>query len=200
MDNPLFTSGPEAALGQEEGTPELSRRDLLAIFDPDSVRAEERYAELYYSLLRYFEYYRNCEPQDMAQETLKRGFARLQEGQKITTDNPAGYFFGIARNLVREGWTARPEEPLEEQDLPIGTSLFHDLNSREQEILLQQCLRNLLPEELEMLMAHVEGKGPEWSRKSGLRPSVLRLRVYRIRRRLEELVSIRAATSPPKKS
>lgn len=183
---------------QEQGPLTLSRDELLAIFDSDPGRAEEKYIELYQNLVRYFECNRNLEPQDMAQEALKRGFARLQEGTKITTDNPAGYFFGVARNLLRESWTVRSQEPLEEQELPIGTSLFHDLNSSEQLVLLRECLNDLPPQELEMLMAHVEGEGETWSRKAGLRPSVLRLRIYRIRRRLERLASIRATTSPKK--
>ena len=88
----------------------LSQTQLLAILDPDPGRAEERYVELHQKLVRYFEWNRAAEPEDMAQEALKRGFTRLQQGQKITIDDAAGYFFGIARNLVREGWTARKEE------------------------------------------------------------------------------------------
>ncbi|HZR28716.1 MAG TPA: hypothetical protein VFA71_08035 [Terriglobales bacterium] len=182
----------------------LSRTELLAIFDSDSRKAEEKYVELYRKLVRYFEWNRTAEPEDLAQEALKRGFVRLQEGQKITVGDPAAYFFGIARNLVREGWSTRKPEPLPEhfedqQAIPAQPS-FRNLNPSEQAVFLTQCLRDLPGDEFEMLMAYVEGNGEAWGKKAGLEPGALRLRVHRLRKRLEKLASIRASTSVSKKS
>jgi hypothetical protein len=83
--------------------PRLSTSDLLAIFHTNPSRATERYAELYRNLVRYFEWNRKPDAEDLAQETLKRGFSRLQQGQKITTKDPAGYFFGIAIYCGKSG-------------------------------------------------------------------------------------------------
>lgn len=182
----------------------LSRSELLAILDPDSQRAEAKYIALHQKLVRYFEWNRAAEPEDMAQEALKRGFVRLQEGQKITVDDPAAYFFGIAHNLVREGWSARKPEPLPEQfedqqTFPTQPS-FRNLNPSEQAVFLTQCLRGLPGEEFEMLMAYVEGNGEAWGKKAGLEPGALRLRIHRLRKRLEKLASIRAGASASKKS
>ena len=178
----------------------LTRSQLLAVFDPDPKRAEARYLELHQKLVRYFEWNQVAEPEDLAQEALKRGFTRLQEGQKITTDDPAGYFFGIARNLVREGWSIRKTEPLEDQPLPIAQPSFRSLNPSEQLVFLRQCLRNLPKDDVEMLIAYVEGNGEAWGRKVGLEPGALRLRIHRLRKRLESLASDKVITSVTKKS
>jgi len=182
----------------------LSRIELLTVLDPDPGQAEAKYIDLHQKLVRYFEWNRSAEPEDMAQEALKRGFTRLHEGQKITTDNPAAYFFGIARNLVREGWSLRRTEQLPQQleDHPLFTvkPSFQTLNPSEQAVFLQQCLRGLPKDEFEMLMAYVEGNGEAWGQKAGVEPGALRLRIHRLRKRLEKLARIRASTSVPKKS
>ena len=185
---------------QEFGPSTLSRSELLAIFDSDPRQAEEKYIALYHSLTRYFEWNRKSDPQDMAQEVLKRGFSKLQEGQKITAENPAAYFFGIARNVVREGWKARQHEQLADVDILKPPSSFYNLDPAEQRVFLSECLGRLPNEEFEMLMAYVRGEGEAWSRKAGLQPGALRLRVHRIRRRLEELASLRARGSGRKES
>ena len=176
----------------------LSRNDLLAVFDKDPRRADEKYAALYQNLMRYFEWNRMREPEDAAQEALQRGFSRLQEGQKITTDNPSAYFFGIARNLVREGWKAKPSVQRENLELPSAPPLFHKLNPSEQKVLLRECLGELRDDEREMLTAYIEGEGESWSQRAGLQQSATRLRIHRIRKRLEKLAGIRADTKNKK--
>jgi DNA-directed RNA polymerase specialized sigma24 family protein len=178
----------------------LSQKQLLAVFDQDPKRAEQRYLELHQKLVRYFEWNQAAEPEDMAQEALKRGLTRLQDGQRITTDDPAGYFFGIARNLVREGWTLRKTEPLEDQPLVAAQPSFRNLNPSEQVVFLRQCLDNLPKEDIEMLLAYVEGNGEDWGRTMGLEPGALRLRIHRLRKKLEELAGARTITSVTKKS
>jgi DNA-directed RNA polymerase specialized sigma24 family protein len=178
----------------------LSQSQLLAVFDPDPKRAEERYLELHQKLVRYFEWNRAAEPDDMAQEALKRGFARLQEGQTITAQDPAGYFFGIARNLVREGWSVRKTEQLEDQPLLAAQPSFRRLNPSEQAIFLRQCLYTLPKDDREMLIAYVEGNGDAWGRKAGLEPGALRLRIHRLRKKFEAMADARTITSVTRKS
>jgi RNA polymerase sigma-70 factor, ECF subfamily len=177
-------------LQRREG-PRLSTNDLLAIFDPDPERAGDKYIELYQNLVRYFEWNRKSDAEDLAQETLKRGFSRLQEGQKITTKEPAAYFFGIARNLVREEWRTRKHDQFAADEQPSSPSPFHNLDAAEQRVLLKECIRKLSREEFEILHAYLEGDGQALAQKTGLHPGTLRLRIHRIRKRLEKLVSLR---------
>ncbi len=171
--------------------PTLSRKVLLAVFDADDARAEEKCLELYQRLVRYFEWSRRPDPEDLSQEALRRGFSRLQQGQKITTDDPAGYFFGIARNLIREGWRTPCEETLVDEDLRPPAGLFQNLNQSEQLVFLKECLGGLEEGDFEVLMAYVEGKSEAWIRKTRLTASTLRSRVYRIRQRLEKLAMLK---------
>ena len=165
----------------------LSRAELLMVLDPDPSRAEDRYADLYHKLVRYFRWNRLSEPEDLAQEAVKRGLARLQQGQTITAENPESYFFGVARNLLREGWNARAEVPWAEEQVPPPLPLFRNLVREEQIVFLAECTRDLSCRELEMLMAYMAGEGESWARKAGMQPATLRSRIHRLRKRLEAL-------------
>jgi DNA-directed RNA polymerase specialized sigma24 family protein len=176
----------------------LSRVELLAIFDSDTARAEAKYLDLCRSLRRYFEWARSSDPDDMAQEAILRGLTRLQEGKKITVANPASYFLGIARNLVREGWKERKPEQLEIDELPEDLLIFRGLDPSEQRIYVKECLRELSQEEFDMLVAYTEGKGNEWGLARGLQPGAVRLRVHRLRKRIDDWVKARAGSGTKK--
>jgi DNA-directed RNA polymerase specialized sigma24 family protein len=179
---------PQNEAGRDPSAPILlSRSELLAIFDPNPAHAEEKYQELYQKLVLYFEWNRRPDPQDLAQETFRRGFTRLQQGQTITAEKPESYFYGIARNLVREGWSARFIEQLGDLEPFPAPATFHNLTREEQLVFLKECLRDLPKNELGMLVAYLEGEGEAWARKAGILPATLRTRVHRIRKRLERL-------------
>lgn len=165
--------------------PTLSQRELLGVLDSDPERAKQKYAELFQKLTRYFEWNRQSDTEDLAQEVLRRGFARLQAGQKITAIDPAGYFFGIARNLLREGYRVRKFEELPEQFPAPNRPLFRGMNANEQSVLLKQCMQKLSRADLELLVAYVDGEGDTWAEKTGISGVTVRMRVHRIRKRLE---------------
>ncbi len=184
---------PDNMPEEELNSPALSQKELLAILDSDPGRAEEKYRELYQKLIRYFEWSRQTDPEDLAQETLKRGFDRLQEGQKITVGEPAGYFFGIARNLLRERGHFRKMEELDDhQQLSRGQPLFLGLDTSEQLIFLKECLRKLPRDDFNLLSAYLEGEAEAWGKKAGVSPGTVRMRIHRIRKRLEVLMNFRA--------
>lgn len=174
-----------STMSQEEvHLPALSRSELLAIFDSDPERAEGKYRELYQKLTRYFEWSRQPDPEDLAQEALKRGFGRLQKGQRITVDDPACYFFGIARNLLRERAKSRKVEELDEHHMAHGQRLFLGMDTNEQVVFLKQCLRKLPQGDFDLLSAYVEGEAEALGEKIGVSAGTLRMRIYRIRKRL----------------
>lgn len=164
-------------------------RDLLVIFDLNPHQAEARYRNLYQKLVRYFAWNRKVDAEDLAQETLKRTLIKLQQGTKITTDNPEGYFFGVARNLLRESRGRGREEQLRDSlpELHLAAAIYTNL--QEQRIFLQQCLRGLRKHEVDMLVAYMEGRGEAWARETGLQPASVRSRIHRLRRRFERLTA-----------
>jgi DNA-directed RNA polymerase specialized sigma24 family protein len=165
----------------------LSPADLLAILDANPDRAEKEYVRLFAMLVKYFEWNRKQDPEDLAQETMRRAFSRFQAGQKITVEDPAGYFYGIARNLLRESWRKPRMDQIEDPDLPPPEPSFRNLTRGEQLIFLRECLKTLPRDEFDMLLAYVEGNGEAWAQEAGLPLGTLRTRIYRIRKRLEEL-------------
>jgi len=167
------------------------------VFDLD-VEEEKTSREIFDKLLRWLEWKRIPEPEDMAQEALRRGFKRLREGEEITCQDPASYFFGIARNLIRESWKAHRQEQLEEQQLPEQQSSFRTLNRMEQRVFLRECFHKLSPEERELMIAYTNDEVQKWGEKMGLQPGAVRLRVHRARKRLEEFAS--AASKAQKNS
>jgi DNA-directed RNA polymerase specialized sigma24 family protein len=176
----------------------LSETDLLKIFDSDPGIAEAKYMELCQKLQRFFEWRHIADPSDLVQEAIARGLSNLQAGKQITSADPAHYFFGIAHNLVKEKWKSRKQEQLEEEDVPSKKSAFMGLEGVEQGIYLQQCIKELTQEDFDLLLAYTEGSAAEWGLARGLQPGAVRLRVFRLRRRIEERVRSRIAMAARK--
>jgi DNA-directed RNA polymerase specialized sigma24 family protein len=172
-------------MGDSQKTEGLPSGEWLRLLDNDPSAASDKYSELSRGLVRYFEWNRCLEPEDMAQETLLRGFRRLREGASITIDDPRGFFWGIAYNVLREGWKPRRESSIEGRDFPASDSEFRRLNRAEQAIFLRECQDALPAEEKEMLVAYAEGRGAEWGGRHGVEPGALRLRIHRLRQKLE---------------
>ena len=176
----------------------LSQSELLAILDPDVERAEGKYLELWQKLERFFEWKQASDPADLVQETMARALSNLQAGKTITTEDPARYFFGIAKNLIKEGWKPRRQEQLEDHEFSGEAATFLGLDRAEQNIYLKECLHELSQEDFDLLSAYIEGEAKEWGSARGLRPGTVRLRVYRIRKRIEERVRTRISRAAKK--
>jgi DNA-directed RNA polymerase specialized sigma24 family protein len=172
-------------MGDSQKTDMVPSSEWLRLLDSDPSAASDKYSELSRGLVRYFEWNRCLEPEDMAQETLLRGFRRLRAGASITIGDPRGYFWGIAYNVLREGWKPPREVSIEGRDFPISDSEFRRLNRAEQSIFLRECQDALPAKEKEMLIAYADGRGAEWGVRNGIEPGALRLRIHRLRQKLE---------------
>jgi DNA-directed RNA polymerase specialized sigma24 family protein len=172
-------------MGDSQKIEALPASEWLSLLDSDPTVASEKYSELSRGLVRYFEWNRCLEAEDEAQETLLRGFRRLREGASITVSDPRGYFWGIARNVLREGWKPPREVSIDGRDFPLSDSEFRQLNRAEQSIFLRECLEALPASEKDMLIAYAEGHGAEWGGRNRIEPGALRLRIHRLRQKLE---------------
>jgi RNA polymerase sigma factor (sigma-70 family) len=186
---------------------------LLAHLGPDRESAAQVYLELRRSLFMFFATRGAVNPDEMADETIYRAARRLSEGERITTENPSNYFYGVARNVWRESLAKKNVLiPLSADD-PAGRAQAtpYDLllNARERietEIkheCLENCLGRLDPEDRKLIVSyyHFSGGQKVENRKKlaahlGLSSNTLRQKVARLRSRLAECVIICQRSRP----
>jgi DNA-directed RNA polymerase specialized sigma24 family protein len=170
--------------------PTLQER-LLAVLDPDPRRAEQRYAELWDQLVRFFEWKGCAAPEDFAQETLTRALTKISEGADVFAANPRSYFFGFARILVMEGWKRRREEPEDPSDCDQRPSTTFDALRIEQDVLWNEAMALLDDADRSFVCEYIRGDAGDraaLSRRLGITPGNLRVRYHRIVAKLKRQV------------
>lgn len=172
---------------------------LLALLDPDPAKAARHYQLLRKKLTRLFEWRGARFPEDLADETVSRVARKLDEGVEIRSEDPYRYFCGVAhlvfkevlrerkreRQLVDPGNWAPVQAPDEEPD-------------DERMAVLQQCLDRLPEGNRHLILAYHEGERRERIENRRLLAdeldiplNALRIRVHRIRAKLERCVEKR---------
>lgn len=174
---------------------------LLAQLDPDRARAGELYETIRRKLVRLFEWRGCAAPEDLADETINRVARRLAEGIELRSSDPYGYFCGVAHLVYKEilrraarehralesgAWPASPAEDEAEPD--------HRLDS------LRHCLGLLPADQQDLILRYYQGRsdpGKGGAGESNIRNrqaladqlgipmNALRIRVHRVRRKLE---------------
>jgi RNA polymerase sigma factor (sigma-70 family) len=196
--SPGATDEVEAA-GAPKGARGLDA--FLALLDDDRDRAAQRYLSLRRRLVRYFGWRGAHVPEELADETLDRVCARASDTGRPFSGDPGLYVFGVARNVLREYWRQRATAPVE--DAPEGQEdagypegdeeLEH--RSEHRAACLETCLQKLEPAARELILryyreekqAKIADRG-EMARALGIGAPALRLRLHRIRGRLEPCV------------
>jgi RNA polymerase sigma factor (sigma-70 family) len=159
----------------------------LVVLDPDPVRAEASYRELRSQLVKFFECQKCFEPEEAVQETLARGFKRIAGGVDTSTAGARSYFFGIAKNLVKEGWKSHREELLDPADWERRPSSGRHLERVEARLALSQYLGQLRAPERQLIVRYYTEDRVALCRELGVTAGNLRVMAHRIRRKLEEL-------------
>lgn len=172
--------------------------------DPDVNRAGEVYEHLRCGLVKYFEC-RGCfSALDLADEAINRVARKIGEGAAIRDESFASYFYGVARNLFHENLRS-PERNQAAVDLlppnkhPIDNAA--ELMERrakyaereKQLVCLDRCTESLPPQTRTMILSYYEGKQharienrKRLAEELGVPMNSLRIRVHRIRAKLEE--------------
>ena len=186
---------------------------LLQLLDADLERAGRQYLSLQKKLARFFEG-RGCSASaDLADEVLTRVGHRLAGGELIRSDNPINYFYGVARNVLREYRFHCHKESLQLEELnpgehplvlPDAMSERNTDQERMERLLdcLEMCLTELPVSSRELLFAYYEDhhrlrieQRKALAERLGITPNALKIRVFRIRETLERRVSERL--NPP---
>lgn len=165
----------------------------LQLFDANPARAAEKHEALRRRLIKFFEWRRCRSPEDLAQETMARVFAKLQN-ISFSTDDPAAYFFGCAKNLVHEDRKAarkdeRQNATLDNNDWPesdddVVAAMDTQIDRR---TILQQRLQSLTPAERKLVVQYCIRNSDGRCRLSeelNLTMGNLRLQFHRLKERL----------------
>jgi DNA-directed RNA polymerase specialized sigma24 family protein len=165
---------------------------LLAQLDTDRERAGERYEIIRRKLVRLFEW-RGCEAaEDLTDETFNRVARRLSEGVALRSE-PYGYFCGVAHLVYKEvlRQSSRQRRALESGDWPPPEP-GPEADDPQLECL-RRCLKGLTEGERELVLRYHQGENNIRNRQALARDleiqlNAVRIRVHRIRRKLEDCV------------
>jgi RNA polymerase sigma factor (sigma-70 family) len=171
-------------------TPQDPFDDLLAWLNPDPDIAAQKYETIRAGLIRVFISKGFNDAEDMADEAFRRVTKRLPEFRDSYVGEPALYFYGFARNLIREGY--RPKEIA--TDVTPVASIKVTNQSDEYECLLR-CLQFLDPAKRELILDYHVYEGHDkveqhriMAQELGISEGALRGRVHHIRAKLEDCV------------
>lgn len=168
---------------------------FLASLDRDREKAAERYEQMRQRLVVFFSVRAVCRPEDQADVTLDRVCRRIDEGEPI--DDVAAYVLSVARLVELESRRrSRQERRLSWllSTIPPADSEAAAASERALECV-DACLERLPAADRELLLGYYldDKRGKIENRRLlaeglGVSPGALRLRVFRVRCRLEPCV------------
>lgn len=189
----------------------LSERDLtaarlealLARLDPDRNRAGEKYEEIRWKLVKFFQWSSCLEAEDLADETFNR-IAEKLASQREEIHDVVGFAWGIAKRIRQETIRKNTKNvPL--PDLP--TELFlhtrtaiagaeHESVGKKNRLkCLRRCIRRLSAKERSLFLTYHSPKGRQadarrrLAQENGITMLALRVRANRLRFKLEKCIS-----------
>jgi DNA-directed RNA polymerase specialized sigma24 family protein len=178
---------------------------LLKRLDPDRERAAVQYEHIRRALIMFFESRGSSTADEHADTTINRAARRLIEGKEIHVENPVSYFYGVARNVLKESWDALARnrsglagalEARVSVDPQAERELWLERQRRESRLeCLDGCLRGLTAEHRDLIAAYYQGEAgakvenrQRLADRIGIPINALRIRALRIRERLEDCV------------
>lgn len=178
------------ALNQPSIDDQSAFNNLLLLLDADQEQAAIRYERIHQKLITLFKS-RGVEfPEDLADETMERVVRKIQQGKGIIPPLE-NYFYGVARNVYLEFIKGRPSSPA----LQMPGMEKAEVDERNFECL-EKCLLSLPDDQRELILTYYEGAGKSKivNRKNlavqlGIPINSLRIRVHRIRAKLEKCIS-----------
>jgi RNA polymerase sigma factor (sigma-70 family) len=176
---------------------------LLQRLDSQPDRAGEKYEGLRWKLVKFFQWSSCSGAEDLADETLNRVARKLQTGDE-TILHVEAYTWGVAKQIRREG-QKRDGKTVRFSDMPdhnfasdAGAAIddiHKKIQSRKEQRCLGECLGRLSLQEQELFLAYRVDKGhyaktrKELAKKFELSPGALRVRVIRLREKLEKCIA-----------
>ena len=165
--------------------------ELLSWLDSDDRdSAGRKYLSIHAGLTRFFVAKGFARAEDFTDEVITRVIKRLPDIKTNYVGEPARYFHGVARNVLREGW--RPKE-IATDEVPVASITITN-KSDEYECLIR-CLQFIDARKRELVLDYHVYEGHDkiethrtMAEELGITEGALRGRAHRIRVDLEECV------------
>lgn len=164
---------------------------LLDWLDPNREKAGEKYEAIRSGLINLFDYRGCLGAEDLADETINRVARRVEEIRSSYTGDPARYFYGVGKKVYLEYLKQKPSVEL----LPATLEAPPPDDVEQQYACLDQCMKQLTEGNRTLILQYYRERKQAKidSRRSllqvlSLKPSALRVRVFRIRAVLEKCV------------
>jgi len=193
--------GLEAAAARGSLTPAAFDR-LLAMLDPDRIRAGDLYERLRVKLMFMFES-RGCPfPADLTDATFDR-VAQILERNEETIRDVVGYVCRVAQFMLKEDYRAptRKWVPIDSLPLtghPVRSSCVEDDSAQRERIYeaFVDCLDRLAASERALVTEYYQGEKRakkdarvQLAQSLGITMNALSLRAFRIRRTLQACIN-----------
>jgi RNA polymerase sigma factor (sigma-70 family) len=169
-----------------------------------SGRPGEKYEEFHWKLVKFFQWSSCLTAEDLADATLNRVAHKLETGGEAIQDVEA-FAWGVAKKIKQEARkkdvkTIRLEDmPSKELFSDAGASvdaLHKKIQSQKELNCLHQCLQRFPAEDRTLFLAYRVDKGHYMETRNGLAqrygltPGALRVRVIRMREKLERCLDV----------
>ena len=163
--------------------------ELLAWLDSDLEVAGQKYEEIRRSLVKIFAWRKCSDAEGMADAAINIVAQKAPQLRHTYEGKPHSYFYGVARNLVREYERKRVLVAFEDANLK-DSQIIDDTDDQVEQVdaCLKQCLEGLAPTDRELALAYYQKDGQakvdlrrQLAVELGINTSNLRLKMYRMR-------------------
>ena len=170
---------------------------FLTLLANDPEEAGRQYTRLHHKLVGFFSLKGLSDPDFAADEAIDRAIVKIKAG--VPVPDVGRYCFGIARNIVKEGWRQAQRESSAFEKFSETMHHSDEMVDRIYE-LLKPCFEELNADERKLLLSYCEvaqGRARAEHRRKLAESmkttvSALRIRVTRLRNILTECVKRRA--------
>lgn len=164
---------------------------LLQWLDSNSERAAQKYEAIRKGLIRFFKSRGFNNAEELADHTFDRVASRLTQVIETYVGDPAPYFLGVAKNLIREVAAERQKAKVLE---PVVSERSTGVSDREYSCL-EKCLDQLSESDRDLILQLSAfdtqtkvNRYKELARSLGVSSNALRIQLHRIRQELEACV------------
>jgi len=182
-------------MARNSAIPPDSFDQILAWLNPDRDTAGSIYVQLRFDLTRIFTWNRCPDPEGLTDEVFDRVSRKVHELRQSFVGDPRLYFYGVARNLIKEV-PKKVKTQISLQGTEPASNPLHDAQEETatmREECLHFCLQKLSEEKRELILGYYAKEKQakidhrtEIALRLGVSVETLRVKAYRIRSILEE--------------